>query len=370
LSANTSGNWFTEVVEPLADRFDPAAVDEYVRLFSEVLASADPRWSAGALRSRYERVRRPRTFAGPDPERVYVLSRVTLGADVAITSLALDAMKRRFPHARIFLTGSRKAWELFAADSRVEHAPAPYNRTGSLEERLAATRALETILNHPRAIVIDPDSRLTQLGVAPVCREDAYYFFESRASRESGTLGQLFARWLDATFGTPEARAYIAPHPFPEAPADIAVSLGVGENPNKRIPDPFERRLLETLSETGCSILIDKGPGGEETARVERAISGLSNVRAWTGAFAPFAAAISRSRLYVGYDSAGQHVAAAAGAPLITVFAGFPNERFLERWRPAGAGPIEIIRADDRNPHAALDAVRAALRRRRWRVAG
>ena len=35
----------------------------------------------------------------------------------------------------------------------------------------------------------------------------------------------------------------------------------------------------------------------------------------WEGSFAGFAAIIAASRLYVGYDSAGQHVAAACGVP-------------------------------------------------------
>lgn len=363
MSANTSANWFTEVIEPLADSFDPAAVEQYVRLFSNVLGDANPAWDAAALRSRYERVRRPRAFSGPDPERVFVLSRVTLGADVAITSVALDAVKRRFPAARIFLAGPRKSWELFAADPRIEHTLASYNRTGSLTERLASTRALEPALSHPGSIVIDPDSRLTQLGVAPVCPEGSYYFFESRASTEPGSLGELFGRWIRSTFGSTDARAYIAPRPFPRAPADITVSLGVGDNPKKRVADPFERRLLETLAESGRSILIDKGPGGEETERVERAIAGLPNMQTWSGAFAPFAAAIAQSRLYVGYDSAGQHVAAACATPLIAVFAGFPNERFLERWRPTGSGRAEVVRADGRDAAAALAAVRDVLSR-------
>jgi len=66
----------------------------------------------------------------------------------------------------------------------------------------------------------------------------------------------------------------------------------------------------------------------------------------WDGSFAGFAAHIQRSKLYVGYDSAGGHVAAACGVPLVSIFAGFASERMFERWRPTGAGPIRIIRAD------------------------
>jgi ADP-heptose:LPS heptosyltransferase len=98
----------------------------------------------------------------------------------------------------------------------------------------------------------------------------------------------------------------------------------------------------------GATVLIDAGVGGEETERVEKAIAGLpaEQVRCWRGAFAPFAAAIARSRLYVGYDSAGQHVAAACGVPLVSVFAGFPAPRMFSRWRPAGTGPIEVVKVD------------------------
>ena len=36
----------------------------------------------------------------------------------------------------------------------------------------------------------------------------------------------------------------------------------------------------------------------------------------WEGSFAGFAAHIQKSKFYVGYDSAGGHVAAACGVPL------------------------------------------------------
>ena len=54
---------------------------------------------------------------------------------------------------------------------------------------------------------------------------------------------------------------------------------------------------------------------------------------------------IARSPLYIGYDSAGQHAAAALGIPAITVFAGHPNERFLRRWHPHGTGPRTTLLA-------------------------
>jgi hypothetical protein len=31
----------------------------------------------------------------------------------------------------------------------------------------------------------------------------------------------------------------------------------------------------------------------------------------------------------------------------VAVFAGFPNERMLARWRPCGQGPIEVVRAGE-----------------------
>jgi ADP-heptose:LPS heptosyltransferase len=141
------------------------------------------------------------------------------------------------------------------------------------------------------------------------------------------------------------------------------VSLGVGGNLNKRVRDPFERELIKMLAASGRSILVDEGAGGEETERVVRATANLSNVRRWKGAFAPFAAAIAGTQLYAGYDSAGQHIAAASGVPLIAIFAGFPNERFFERWRPTGSARIEVIRADNPDPGKILADVGSALAR-------
>jgi ADP-heptose:LPS heptosyltransferase len=200
---------------------------------------------------------------------------------------------------------------------------------------------LKALAAPPDTLVLDPDSRLTQLGLLPIGDEDRYHLFESR--RYGGTsdlnLPALAAKWSHETLGVPNAVPYVAPvgqaSGLSLAPY-IAVSLGVGENPAKRLPDHFESELLALLS-TRAPLVIDKGAGGEEAARVERAAA-LSGARAtfWEGSFAGFAQIIAGSSLYVGYDSAGQHVAAASGVPLISVFAGFPCLRMFHRWRPSG----------------------------------
>jgi len=140
----------------------------------------------------------------------------------------------------------------------------------------------------------------------------------------------------------------------------VAVSLGVGENPAKRIADPFEENLFAYLAKSGVPVCIDKGAGGEEADRVALAAAS-SGIRAsfWEGSFAGFAAIVAAARLYIGYDSAGQHVASAARVPLISIFAGFPCVRMFHRWEPAG----NVIRFDNPEPHEAFQRVRRYLER-------
>jgi ADP-heptose:LPS heptosyltransferase len=355
---------FGVLVEGLADRFEPLLCDAYARLFSQAIAHATGA-DAAALASRYEWVRRPRKVSST-PKQVLVLSRVTLGADVAVTSVLLAAAKRRFKNARIALAGPRKNYELFANDPRIDHARVDYGK-GGLRERLAAAEELKALAADPDCLVIDPDSRLTQLGLLPVCPEERYHLFESRSygAETDKSLPELTSAWAAETLGVTGAKPYVAVvserDQVPKQRPYIAVSLGVGENAAKRIADPFEAQLLALLAKTGLAICIDKGAGGEEAERVERAVhhSG-AEVTFWDGSFAGFASLIAGSELYVGYDSAGQHIAAACGVPLISVFAGFPAPRMFERWRPAGPN-CEVIRVDRPDPEETIERVREAL---------
>jgi hypothetical protein len=280
---------FGIVVERLGDLFEPRLCQAYADLFTEVIARRIPGLHGEHLAARYERIRQPRKL-DREPASVFVLSRVTLGADVATTSILLDAAKNRFPKAQIFFVGPQKCWELFAADPRLRHLPIAYGRSGTLDDRLSIWPQLRDAVCQPNSIVIDPDSRLTQLGLLPICPEEDYYFFESRAYGGDGSesLSTLARRWAAETLGVEDTEPYINTG-LDAAQYACTVSLGVGENPEKRVADPFEEELLKQLPRP---ILIDKGAGGEEAHRVERAVSraGASGIAMWEGSFAGFAA--------------------------------------------------------------------------------
>ncbi len=344
---------FSIVIEQLGDRFEPALCDVYARLFAYVISKALPDYNAEELLLRYGRIRQVRRFPGGQVDKVFVLSRVTLGADVAVTSMALAAAKERFPHAEIRLVGPEKNAELFAEDPRIKPVALPYGRASLLRERLRAASELLGAVDEPGAIVIDPDSRLTQLGLIPLGEDDArYFFFESRAfgGELDASLPQLTAEWLTEVFDVGKQAPYVAPAKQPKI-ADITVSWGVGDNAQKRVDGEFEYAILADLLKRDRPILLDRGAGGEEAGRVDdlvRRLGAPANLHIHDGSYASFASHIIQSQLYVGYDSAGQHVAAAAGVPLVSVFKGYVCDRMLARWRPdTPSSHVVVVGAQD-----------------------
>jgi ADP-heptose:LPS heptosyltransferase len=358
---------FGVLVERLGDLFDPPLCEVYARLFSHVIAQAFPEYDAASLLLRYNRVRQVRRFPGGEIRRVFVLSRVTLGADIAVTSVALAAAKERFPDAEICLVGPAKNAEMFAGDDSILPIPVTYGRASLLRERLTAALELKAIVDEPGSLVIDPDSRLTQLGLIPVCDDSRYFFFESRAfgGEFSTPLSVLTAEWLSEVFDVEPMRPYLAPFRHPPV-AEVAVSFGVGENSNKRLDDEFEYDLLAALLATGRPVVVDRGAGGEEAERVNALATRAGNppnLHFHDGSYASFASQILQSKLYVGYDSAGQHVAAAGEVPLVSIFAGYVCDRMFERWRPNGPKSFVVPVDDETRPTAlarTLEAIAAA----------
>lgn len=341
------------VVEDLSDRFDPALVECYVDLFTEALAACQPVWSAQFLRTRYQQLR----TGSPPPaalpvSQVYVLSRITLGADIAVTSVFLDAVSKRYPQAVIWFVGPAKNFDLFAGSPRVRHWPLDYPRGATLPQRIALAEQLTGLSDEPGTLLVDPDSRISQLGLLPLAPSTRTLFFESRTadSDTQRTLSEIASSFCFLRLAVPDAAPFLAlPQPLlhsardqrQQAPhAPISISLGVGGNPAKRASAPFEADLLRVLAATGRPLWIDAGAGGAEADCVRNAVTAAAlpaqQVTILDGSFARFCAHIAESALYVGYDSAGQHAASALGIPGITVFRGFVNSRMLARWTPRG----------------------------------
>ena len=131
-------------------------------------------------------------------------------------------------------------------------------------------------------LVIDPDSRLTQLGLLPVCPEERYHFFESRAY--GADTGQIAARTRRA-MGARDIRRCAAPSPTSRWPSQSRDSRALpsawawARTRPSAFADPFEERLIALLAQRGLPICIDKGAGGAEAERVERAVARVGRHR-------------------------------------------------------------------------------------------
>jgi ADP-heptose:LPS heptosyltransferase len=125
--------------------------------------------------------------------------------------------------------------------------------------------------------------------------------------------------------------------------------------------------LLLRLLADGCTVVLDKGAGEEELARADRmieAVRGYSyrvgelnaemahetqanlggcSLLTWQGEIGAFAALIGASDEYIGYDSAGQHIAAALGIPAVDVFMRDASAVFRERWTPSGRAAVHVV---------------------------
>jgi hypothetical protein len=495
---------FGQIVEPLCDAFTLDAAEAYRRAFAQVITAArcapecrgldvalavrgihserDLLRSAGTYRrdgldggyGAYRRfgvhgrygVRGAAASAAASRarvRRVTVLSRLTLGADVAVCLPMLARAARLFPNAEIRFVGGEGA-RIVAAGVRgvrsVRHVPADYGRNDRLVDRLnawlgvCAAVADAGIMPPGESLVLDPDSRLTQLGLLPPAAGSDYYHFPSRTrgDGEPATLGALAVDWLDETFGAEEGGGPV-PAVLEMAPRDAewsralraalvtgagagrapahaggccrakreqglradrvaaqaasradgvfvssmnsvsmdsvsapravkasriaAVSFGVGGNDRKRVGPAFEVDLVAWLAARGWCVLLARGSGAAEVARgidlgerlaargvdvlhLERgrhlpgagrsASAGCERVPevvTWEADVGAFLAAIACADIYVGYDSAGQHLAAALGVPTLSIFVEAAGPRHALRWTPRGraAGALRVVRS-------------------------
>jgi ADP-heptose:LPS heptosyltransferase len=83
-----------------------------------------------------------------------------------------------------------------------------------------------------------------------------------------------------------------------------------------------------------------------------------SDLLVYEGGLGPFAALIRHCDLYVGYDSAFQHIASALAVPVVDIFVDAPSASFAERWRPRSRAEVRLVKP---RAEAMADAVAEVL---------
>jgi len=411
---------FGIIIESLCDEFEDLQTDTYNRVMSQVIdfcrnlpsgAELDHRLKAFEIYSQndlLERINRIRTDGltlkrQRHVKKILLLSRVTIGADVAITSIIVQRMSLFFPQAEIVLIGDSKLEEIYGGNASLKIRNVPYDREGGLLERLSSWQLVlktvqEELTSCPlkNTILIDPDSRLSQLGVLPIIHQDHYCFFDSRSHKSydsNMSMAELTNAWIDRVTGETDLhcpRVWLHPSNVQKATIFcdklkrngarhiIAINFGVGGNPRKKVGRHFEQNLLlSLLQEPQTVIVLDKGFGKEELTYADSLINAVKE-QGFSVQSAPFspdfkaelnwgvvglqtrigeiASIIAKCDEFIGYDSACQHIAAALETPCLTIFAGSNNRRFIRRWSAFGKNSSNIVHVDTLTNPTSIDA--------------
>lgn len=410
LANKASAALFEIIVEKLCDDFEDMPVEIYCRVMSQVISYCR-KTQHGKVLDRilkdfgifsFEDIYSRAIFVHSHQynykkkvhsRKVLFLSRVTIGADVAILSVMIQRLTRLFQQAEIVVIGSNKLKGIFGGNEHIRLCPLDYARSGGLIERFSSWHdALEILAKEmppeqeERTILVDPDSRISQLGILPLTHSDNYLFFNSRqytASVKGASMAELANHWIDSVFGEHEfcfpkvwtipsmnlkAQKLVATLRQAECYRIIAVNFGVGTNQRKRLGLDFEKKLLqEILKEPKTIVLLDKGFGAEELSQSAELLRSISN-RGFNTAAMRFgdsqypnlshglitiestvgevAALIAECDEFIGYDSACQHIAAAVQIPAVTIFAGSNDMNFVRRWSACGKVPHKIVHVD------------------------
>ena len=410
---------FSIIIESLCDDFEDLQTETYNRVMAQLISfcrklpsgqDLDHRLDDfdisdhDDLLARIEALRSDGKQLGhqKDVKKILLLSRVTIGADVAITSIIIQRLASLFPQADIVLIGGSKLEEIYGGNARIRLQTVDYNRRGGLIERLSSWQLVLDIIKQELAacplentILIDPDSRLSQLGVLPIIPDNQYFFFDSRSDisfASNMSMAQLTNTWLTRLTGEEDFRY---PTIWPRqsnleiasgfgrdlksygARRFIVINFGVGGNQRKKVGGQFEKQLLlSLLEEPNTVIVLDKGFGDDELRDSNRLIdavkaagfdareaefgtplgSGIrSGVIGMQTRIGEIASLIANCDEYIGYDSACQHIAAAVRTPCLTIFAGSNNMRFIRRWSAFSPNSCQIVHVDTLTDPTAID---------------
>jgi len=401
---------FEIIIERLCDDFESLQTETYNRVMTQVISFCRTIPEGSKLNNRLEqfgirsddemlarinriRLNKNRLADKGVIKKILILSRVTIGADVAITSIIIQRLAELYPDTEIVLIGNSKLKEIYGANFNIKIEEILYSRKGGLMPRLSSWHRVLEIIDQESSsvygddiVLIDPDSRLSQLGVLPLIPENNYFFFDSRSDtsfNKKMSMVELTNNWLDNITGArgfkypkiwvPDEYLRVSKYFFNKlrihgAKNIIVANFGVGGNLRKSVGENLEKKLLITLlQKPNTVILLDKGFGDQETSYINSLIAEIdkegyltrhttfgSNIKDlinWgvigiESRIGEIAALIAISGEFIGYDSACQHISAALGTPCLTIFAGSNNMRFIRRWSAHGQNKCSIVHVD------------------------
>lgn len=311
------------------------------------------------------------SLSGRTFKRLLVIQLGDIG-DVVLSTPAFFGLAKAFPNAGITVAVRRKAKTLLEDCPWIDEVITVDKHEGPVFKRLAST-VREIRRRRKAGFDLAIDLRTGTRGALTAWLSGAPRRVSFHATDEPLWRNTLFTHLASIPY---ELGTYVADYYFSILPAfGLSTSPGplkltvsperlqkadeirsaAGLNPlspfvalqpfslwaYKQLPEDHYVRLIEFIHcSFGLPVVITGGPGDCVPAQAihNRCEKGVYNLAGKT-TIGEMAALLSRSRLFIGIDSAGLHIAAAVGCPTIGVFG--PSSP--ASWAPRGKGHRVVV---------------------------
>ncbi len=263
------------------------------------------------------------------PSRILVVQLRRLG-DVILAEPALEALKKRWPQARLDLLVEAPGAEALAGNPALEEVLVYDARTPlqalSWARRVRARRydwVIDFLANPRTALLTALSGARVKAGPAHVRRRWAYNLLMLQSPQACyGALEKV--RWL-RDLGVTPADAPELPRLFlaerPASPANVVGLVPPSRKETRRWPADKWIRLGRLLREKhGCGLKVFWGPGEKALAEeVARGIGAGAAIIPETRGIKDLAAELAACRVVVSNCAGPKHVAVGLGVPTVTV---------------------------------------------------
>ena len=397
---------FGVLVNDLKKSFTKKEGDIYLQIFPYFILAAKEKshivqkWfekmhisSTSPIEDLYSRsldLRKPKTLMSIEDKnkikKAIILSRNTIGAEACINGIIINRAMANLPNAKIIFVDTTNSGRHIFNHPRISSISSFVNSEGkeisllwdrhniSVLSRFEYTANLSDFieietsgLDEKEFIVFDADTRLSQTGAMPICAPDRHYFIDTVLKNDNEkveSLGRLCNDYLNRIFqesGMHYPKIFLPKEEIKKVkefrktiPSKKIIMLHFGSGlKSKSLSLEFEKKLALVACNYGTPIII-LPPVDWEMEKIKSTISFLEENGKVKGKdfftfgapLSTFVSLINEMDLCICYDSQSQHMAASLGVPFITLFTGYINKTFLQRWTPISENFFKIIDID------------------------